>query len=181
MDVWESKKWELHVYEYTGTVFRHYFKFSQTSTNSVSFIKMFSISFIKTGQACVRHITYFMISTCINSLVSEALLVVFLDEREISTSHKFYALLKEGDAPDGGVSNILLTRISKLVVQIFSWGVATKDDCHGDALRACTIVFILIQMASLQEIAKIFSVVYLHFGKLQSNTFTERIPKMSTD
>ena len=28
---------------------------------------------------------------------------------------------------------------------------------------------------------KIFSLVYLHFGKLQSNTFTERISKISTD
>ena len=41
----------------------------------------------------------------------------------------------------------------------------------GNALRACIIVFMLIAI-------KIFRLVYLHFGKLQSKTFTERIPKI---
>ena len=39
-----------------------------------------------------------------------------------------------------------------------------------------------INAGNLQQIIiKIFSLVYLNFGKLQSNTFTEKIPKISTD
>ena len=41
---------------------------------------------------------------------------------------------------------------------------------------------IRIHTGSLLEIAiKIFSLVYLHFGEVQSNTFTERIAKISTN
>ena len=42
--------------------------------------------------------------------------------------------------------------------------------CQAHGFRACIIVFIQIHTESLQQIAiKIFSLVYLHFGKLQSN------------
>ena len=58
-----------------------------------------------------------------------------------------------------------------------------KDECQGhQAYIACMYCFHLDPYRSLQQIAiQIFSLVYLHFGKLQSNTFTERIPKISTD
>ena len=51
-----------------------------------------------------------------------------------------------------------------------------KDECQGRALHAHIIVFIIIAIENIQ-----FQLVYLHFGKLQSNTFPERIPKISTD
>ena len=57
-----------------------------------------------------------------------------------------------------------------------------KDECQGHVLCACIVIFTQIHTGRLQQIAiKIFSLVYLHFGKLQSNTFTERIAKISTD
>ena len=43
-------------------------------------------------------------------------------------------------------------------------------------------VYYCFHTGSLEKWAiAIFRLVYLHFGKLQSNTFTERIPKVSTD
>ena len=53
-----------------------------------------------------------------------------------------------------------------------------KNECRCHAL----CVYYRFHTESLQQIAiKIFSLVYLHFEKLQSNIFSERIPKMSTD
>ena len=46
-------------------------------------------------------------------------------------------------------------------------------------MRACIVVF--IREVYKQIAIKIFSLVYLHFEKLQSKTFTERIPKILTD
>ena len=52
----------------------------------------------------------------------------------------------------------------------------------GSALILKRYTGIQIHTGRLQQIAiKVFSLVYLHFGKLQSNTFNERIPKTSTD
>ena len=56
------------------------------------------------------------------------------------------------------------------------------DECQYHVLRACIIVFRRIHTRALQQTAtKSLVYMYLHFGKLQSNTFTERIPQISTD
>ena len=54
--------------------------------------------------------------------------------------------------------------------------------CNATMLRCKLQQFVARIASPLHQIAiKIFSLVYLQFGKLQSNTFTERIPKISTD
>ena len=69
-----------------------------------------------------------------------------------------------------------------LAVAILAWLRNFKDECQGHALRACIVVFVRVHTGHLHQIAiKITSLVYLHFEKLESNTFTKRIPKITTE